>query len=472
MKGILAYGAYIPFHRLKKKTIAEAYGEKAVPGEKAVANFDEDSLSMGVEASLDCLKNRDDLASQIEAVYFATTTPSYDEKQGAVTIAAALDLPREIRTADIGHSLRASSTALLEALDYVSVHGKSALVISSDCRLGGAQGMVEQMVGDGAGALLVGTGDEVIANVLATYSNSLEHVGQWRSHGESFVRNWEDRFIQTIYMETIRKTILGLTEKSGIRPEEINKVIITGPHARAQLSAARVLGLNQDQFVQGLELEVGHTGTAQGPMMLISVLEQANPRDKILYLGYGEGCDAVLFEVTERILQFVKPLGIKGHLEHKDDSLLYTHYLKWKGMLPLEPGRRPEPSRPSAPAMQRNYHQNLVLYGSKCTMCGTPQFPKQRVCTVCQAKDQMEDYRFYGKKARVTTYTIDYLALSLAPPTIFAVIDFEGGGRMLTEVTDCTPGEIDIGLEVDMTFRRLYHSGGIHNYFWKAKPKR
>ena len=52
------------------------------------------------------------------------------------------------------------------------------------------------------------------------------------------------------------------------------------------------------------------------------------------------------------------------------------------------------------------------------------------------------------------------------------MVDYEGGGRFLCEMTDCEPERVAIGDEVEMTFRRLFTADGVHNYFWKARPKR
>ncbi|WP_018133064.1 OB-fold domain-containing protein [Effusibacillus pohliae] len=470
MVGIVSYGAYIPYYRLDRKKIADAFGERAMGGEKAVANFDEDSVSIAVSAGLDCLQGID--ASGIGALFFASTTVPYEEKQAASTIAAALDLKKSTRVADVTGSLRGSSAALLAAFDAVQAGGEPVLAAAADCRLGAPQGTNEQLFGDGGAALLIGRGDDVVARVLAVYSHTEEQIGVWRNRGDRFVQSWEERFVHTVYVQTVAASVRGVLAKSGLQPADFSKVVIAGPAPRAQLAAAASLGFQREQ-VQDLLLDtVGMTGTAHAPMMLAAVLEQASPGDRILYVSFGEGSDAIIFEVTEAIRRLPQRRGIRGHLPVKSDRLRYADYLKWRGILPTEPARRPETPRPSVTAMHRNYQQNLALYGSKCLECGTPQFPKQRVCVQCQAKDRMEDYRFYGRTAKVATYTIDHLAASPAPPTVVAVVDFAGGGRMICEVTDCDPAEMRIGMELEMTFRRLYEAGGIHNYFWKAKPKR
>lgn len=470
MIGILSYGAYVPFHRLERKQIAQAFGDRLATGEKAVANFDEDSVSIGVSAALDCLAGFDE--NEVAALFFATTTAPYHEKQSSSTIATALDLKPITRTAELTGSLRASSSGFLSAIDAVASGAGRTLVVTSDCRLGAPQGTNEQLFGDGGAAFLFGQGDDVIARVRTSFSHTHELIGNWRSQEDDFVRSWEDRFVQNIYLQAVSTSVRGVLEKCALTPNDFAKIVIAGPVPRAQLTAAGKLGFTKQQVQDPLADSIGMTGTAHAPMMLGAALENAVPGDLILYVSFGEGSDAIVFEVTEAIQRFSARRGISGHLEPKNNALMYNNYLKWKGILPTEPARRPDIPRPSVTAMYRNYRQNLGLYGSKCLKCDTPQFPQQRVCANCQAKDSMEAYRFYGKTAKVATYTIDYLAASPAPPTVVAVIDFAGGGRMICEVTDSDPSELQIGMEVEMTFRRLYQAGGIHNYFWKAKPKR
>jgi len=137
--------------------------------------------------------------------------------------------------------------------------------------------------------------------------------------------------------------------------------------------------------------------------------------------------------------------------------------------MPVEELRRPEPRVPSVTCLWRESRSVLALYGSKCKECGTVQYPPQRVCVNCLAKDHAEDYKFADKTGRIFTYTIDYLT-SIDPPVVIAAVDFEGGGRIMCEVTDCVPDKVKIDMPVKMCFRKLGRVGGIHNYFWKARP--
>ena len=207
-------------------------------------------------------------------------------------------------------------------------------------------------------------------------------------------------------------------------------------------------------------------------MMLVSSLENAKPGDRLLFATFGEGADAVIFRVMHGIHELPKRRGISIYLNSKSENMNYEKYLNWKNVISMEPARRPVMQQPSAPAMFRNRKQKLSFYGSRCLVCQTPHYPRQRICVNCRSKDQMEDYCFLRKKARIKTYAVDYLTSSQDPPVTFAVIDFEEGGRVIFEMTDCIPDSIDIGAEVEFTFRKLFEAGGMINYYWKAMPKR
>jgi len=152
MVGIISWGAYIPIYRLRRKDIAKVWGLPDVPGEKAVTNFDEDSITMAVEAAVNCLSDLD--RHQLSGLFFASTTSPYREKQAAAIIASAADLPGGVRAEDFTNSLRSGTIALSSALDAIHA-GSSAnlLVVASDSRLGKARSRFELELGDGAAAV-------------------------------------------------------------------------------------------------------------------------------------------------------------------------------------------------------------------------------------------------------------------------------------------------------------------------------
>lgn len=469
MIGIVAYGSYVPYRRLKRAAIAQVLGGPADKGERAVASFDEDSISMGVEAARDALRAAP--GQTPDTLVFATTTPPYADKLNAAIVGAALQLPLALRASDATGSVRAGTTALLQAADAVRGSANDALVVMSDARLAAPEAKAERSQGDGATAFLLGS-TNVVAELVASVSLTREFLDTWRQPDETFPHSWEERFaLSQVYAPLLGKVVGAVLEKAGVAPAALASVVLDCPNPRAVADVARRLKLDPARFADPLALTVGQTGAAHAGMMLANVLATASAGDLILVALAADGADALLFRVTDAIAQGRQPRSVGRLIESKGD-VAYGTYLKWREILPTEPPRRPDPSRPGAPPMLRSSEWKHGFVGSKCTACGTPQLPPQRVCVRCRAKDQMEPYPFADRVARVTTLTLDRLAVSLNPPTVSAVLDFDGGGRFLCEVTDCEPASVQIGDQVEMTFRRMFTADGIANYFWKSRPKR
>jgi 3-hydroxy-3-methylglutaryl CoA synthase len=474
MVGVISYGAYIPYHRISREEFHRAWGGFAMPGERAVANFDEDSISMAVEAARDCLIGMDYV--KIDALFLASTTLPYKEKLGSAIVAAALDLPAEVRTADFAGSLRVGTTALGCALDAIRAgSAKRVLVAVADTRMGAPSGQFEQALGDGAAALLLGD-DDLIAEISNGYHVSDEFSGVWRADGDAFVRSWEDRMVlEEGYSEVLPAAISALMKKCKREPKDFSKAVYDAPtDVRRHARVAAGLGFDPSQVQDPMFMTVGNTGSALALMMLVAALEEASAGDRILLASYGNGADAFEMKVTDGIGKLGERRGIRKNLESKRMVRNYETYLRWRDLLTLEPARRPERPPMSISELWRERRQLLAFYGQRCTNCGTPQYEVRpgRICVVCQAKDQFEPYRFADKKAKVFTFTQDMLQSSNDPPNTAVVVDFDGGGRGMFDLTDRDPEEVEVDMPVEMTFRKLYFNRGVHNYFWKARPVR
>ncbi|MGB6554338.1 MAG: OB-fold domain-containing protein, partial [Candidatus Binataceae bacterium] len=471
MAGIVSYGSYIPYRRLKRAAIAQMLGVAASKGERSVASFDEDSASMAVEAVRDALKAAPAASAQIGALIFATTTPPYGEKLNAAIVAAATRMPPNIRAVDLTGSVRAGISAILQGADAASGLKTNAIVAIGDARLGAPEGKAEQQNGDGAVAFVLGT-ENVIAEIEATASLTREFMDTWRAPGERFGHSWEERFTLTqAYSPLLGKAIADVLAKAKVAPGDLTKVILDAPNPRAADEIIRGMKLDPAKLGDNFALTVGQTGAAHPGLMLAGVLPSLKPGERVLVASVADGADAIVLRATPAIASFRPVRSVGMQIESKGD-VTYGSYLKWREILPTEPPRRPDPDRPAGPPMLRSQQGKFGFIGSKCTACGTPQLPPQRVCVKCRAFDKMEPYAFADRTAKIATYAIDRLAFSLNPPTVNVVIDFEGGGRFLCEMTDCEPDQVAIGDEVEMTFRRLFTADGVHNYFWKARPKR
>ena len=461
MAGITRYGSYVPFHRVRRAAMG------AGKGERAVASFDEDAVSMAVEAARDALRG----AAPAEALLFATTSPPYAEKLNAATIQAVLDLPASVRSAELGASSRMGLAALLLGAD-VATAGRRALVCAADVVVGAPGGARESQGGDAAAAFLLGSDDEAAARLVASASATTEVLDVWRLPEDRFAKQWEERFGAEVLAPVLQETVTRALVAARLEPTDLAVVILDATNPRATEALPRSLRTKPEQLADGLVASVGRAGAAHAGLLLARALDGARPGQRILVASLGDGCDVAVFEVTERIDAARPRHAVDGWIASKHDDLAYNSWLKWRGILPFEPPRRPDPDRPAAPAMHRHEAWKLGFVGSRCTACEAAHLPPQRVCSACGAVDQMRPEPFADRNARITTYTLDHLAYSLQPPIVDAVLDFEGGGRLLCELTDVEPSKVAIGDELEMTFRRLYTGAGVHNYFWKARPRR
>ena len=467
MPGISAYGAYIPRYRLG----AETDGWDSA-GQRSVANFDEDSVSMAVAAAIDCLNGTE--REEIDGLLFATTTPPYAEKQCASIIATALDLRRDIFTADITDVLRAGTTALKSALDSVAAgSAKNVLVVASDNRQGAPKGEAERNSGDGAVAFIISE-DAVIAEQAGSYTITENMMDTWRSAGDQFVRSWEDRFAIEEGLERIMgEAVSGFMEKEGVSVKDVAKLALYSPDARRHGQLARHLGFQPEQVQDPLFGRMGNTGAAFPLMLLAGALEDGSPGQLLLTVAYGDGSDVLGFRTTSKIGERGHGLGVSGFLDSGQVLGSYETYAKWRNVwLTDSSSRRPDPQSPSVTALWRESDQNIKFHGGVCNQCGYVQYPPQRVCVECQSRDDSTPIRLSDKLGTVFTYSLDYLAGTVDTPLAVVVVDFEPGGRVLCMMTDREVGEVQIGMPVQMSFRKLRVVNGIHNYYWKAVPLR
>jgi 3-hydroxy-3-methylglutaryl CoA synthase len=462
MAGIIAAGATIPRYRLPRELIAREWGSASAGGEKAVANHDEDSLTLAVNAAV-ALEGAGPVP---DAVFFATTTSPYDEKQGAATIAAVLDLPATTRTADFTGTLRAGTSALLAALDALgSGSAKRVLVATGECRLGEPDSMTEQNYGDAGAAVVLGT-DAGRAEVLATHSIADEFLGTWRTSDQAFPQSFPGAFESKFgYGRILGRAVQGLLAKAKVAPKDVATVILPTPSPRAPQGVAKALGLDpKAQLQDAFWMTVGDTGAAQPLVMLAAALERATPGQLVLVLGYGDGADAILLRATG-----APPVvggGVHRQIEVKRLLPSYGRYARFRRLVRKESATT---DVSSAVVLFRDRQELLPLHGGKCPKCSTVQFPKHRVCIECSAPDGLEDVKL-ARRGTLFTFTNDFLFESPDPPTTHAVVDLQGGGRLYCQLTDCDAEQVAIDMPLELTFRRIHGGGGFNNYFWKARP--
>ena len=483
MVGITAYGAYIPKRRLSRMAVIQSMAwlapglMTAAAGERSMCNWDEDAMTMAVAAARDCVTGMD--RSAINASYLASTSLPFKERQNSGILTTALNLPEEgLVTADFTASLKSGTTALLTAIDAVRGEGKdNVLVTASDARETKSAWFFEMWYGDGAASLLLGK-DNVIAEFKGAHSVSCDFVPSFRGAKMQFDYGWEERWIRDEgFTKIIPAAINGLLEKCGLSIDDISKVVYPCHLSkRVHQSIAKPLKAAPEKIQDNLAEVVGDTGAAQSLLMFVSALEEAKPGDKIVVASFGQGCDALLFEVTDNIKKLPARNGVKGSLANRKEEAQYSKFQKFRDLVNVEMGIRAEANKQTAlSALWRYRKQVLGLVGGECTKCGTPQYPKMRICVnpSCGAVDSQVEHEFADKTGSIKSYTGDMLAVSVDPPAIYGLVQFEGGGRALLDFTDCDLTDVKVGQPVKMSFRIKYYDAprDFHGYYWKAVPQ-
>lgn len=441
---ILAYASYVPAHRLGP--------DSGVRGTRAVASFDENSTTMAVAAARALPA---ELLDRAGSVWFATTSPAYLDKTNASAIHAALQLDPRVFASDLVGSGRST----VGALHAASAHG--GLVLAADVRVGKSGSSDEKLGGDGAAALLLGDGPGV-AEILATASATDELLDRWRVPTSLTGEQWEERFGFERYVELVRATVDRVLDQSGV--DAVDHVVLASSNS-AVVKRAGALVKGQ---LSTTTSPLGFSGAADVLVALADVLDRAEPGQTVLVVSAVDGSDAWLLRTTDLLPARRQPVPLAQQVTG-GIPVPYPTYLSWRGLLAREMPRRPEPDRPAGPPSLRGVGWKFGFAGARCTECGFVHLPPVPVCRSCGARQQMESVPVSRLRGRVATYTVDRLAYSPSPPVVDAVVDFDGGGRCAVEVADADPATVEVGTEVEMTFRSLFVAGGVHNYFWKAK---
>jgi len=474
--GIKSYGAYLPKYLLPRDLIGKAWDFPIVPGTKAVAMADEDSLTMGVEAGLDCISGID--PKTIDGLFFASTTQVYTEKDSASLIATVLDMREDIITTDFTDSLKAGTTAVARAVDTIKANKdiKSILVIASDTRVPEPSTMWEYGFADGAAALLIAEEETLPLSIDDYYSIAANVTGPWKRAGkDKFIRTFEVKMDSMFYFENLAKVMDKILKRNELKPEDISAAAYYYNNPRMHGRIAKMMKFAGGVAQNSVFFQLGDLGTPMSFILLIGALRRPKPDAKILMAGFGDGADAILLQVRDRnaLRDLGKTrMGLIGHQKSMKSLNNYNKFLDFKELVEKDRYTR----KSSAVTIWRDQASVYRWYGVKCKNCGAIQYPDMlRACYICRADDQMERVKL-GLRGTIFTFTLDHLVggTYLDTPVPRCVVDLDGGGRVLLNMTEIDKPEEDvkIGMKVELTFRKEHQGADFINYYWKCRPER
>lgn len=473
--GIKAFSVYIPRLRMDRASIAAAHAwampglRSAGKGERSFCSWDEDSITMSVDSVRACL--RTPVTGEVASLTFVSTTPAFSDLQNASLIAGAAGLSADIGTQDTGGSLRAGTSALLRTL---RAGGEGdAIVVASDNRRTKPASLSEMQYGAGSAAFRVGSGD-IIARVLGVATGVSQFIDHFRAEGENYDYQWEERWIRDEgYLKIVPATVARLFKSSGVRPEDIDFFCLPATIGGIAAAVAKALKLKPEAVVDNLAARCGDTGAAHPFMLLASALELAKPGQKILLVGFGEGCDALLLEATAAIAQYRPAMPVSAALARGVTEKAYNKFLSFSGELHLDWGMRSETDNKTALTQLYRARDMVVGFAAgQCADCGAIQFPRMPQCVQCSSSRDMTSVRLADQPAKVQTFTADSLMYYPSPPLFVGLVQFDNGARLVMEMVDVDPAKFDVGTPLRMAFRIKEKDSMRHynRYFWKAAP--
>jgi len=462
MTGIIDVSVYVPRYRLTGDVLAAQWGGSA-KSSRSVANHDEDPVTMAWEAADRCIESRE--AAMVDALYLASTSLPYAEKNNAAFLATALNLKSDIFCAEVTGSLRAGIGALRAARDSVAAGAATcALAVAADMRTAEPGDPAERSLGDAAGAVLVGN-ENPIARIVDIKSTVKELIDVWRTTEDKFIRKADAKFVQdegyTVFQAQAARAVL---EANSVDISDVKAVVPYTPDARTLRAVARSLKVAPERCFT-LVSEAGDTGAASPFTGLAAALHECEPGDHILLLSHSSGADAALLRVEDAVEDWKARRGLDEISARAVPVPSYGKFLQFRNALPAEvvdPWTSPV-------VLWREERDNFRRIAKKCNKCGAVQYPPRRICWNCSAKDDMSDLRL-GNEGTVYTFAKDHLPPNPNPPTVMVSVDVDGGGRFYTQLTDCDSEDVRVGMRVRFTLRRLHFGGGFHNYFWKFRP--
>ncbi len=341
--GIIGWGVYIPKYRISVDVIARMWGydldtlRNIWTEEKSIGNVDEDSVTIGYQASLNAIRRAGIDPRNIDAIYLGTESKPYAVKPGATIIAEALGIKPSHQVADLEFACRASSEAIRIGISLVeSGTAKYVLAIGADASQSSPGDVLEFTVGSGGAAYIIGPQLNAVAYFEGSTTYSTDTPDFWRRDGVPYPRHGEGFTGEPAYFNHIISAARLLMEELGLKPSDFDYAVFHQPNGKFPLRVGAMLGLSKEKILPGIVTPyIGNTYNGALLIGLAKILEEAKPGQRILAVSFGSGAgsDAFSIIVTDRIENAINRAPKVSDYINRKILVTYDIYLKMRGLI-------------------------------------------------------------------------------------------------------------------------------------------
>jgi hydroxymethylglutaryl-CoA synthase len=329
----------MPRKRIKTEEIARQWGKNPesikrglLLQEKTVPGFDEDTITISVAAGRAALDRAGIDPQKVGALYIGSESHPYAVKPSGTVVSEALGIGPEVHIADFEFACKAGTEAMFVALSLVEAgQMEYAMGIGADTSQGAPDDALEFSASAGGAAYIFGK-DNLIAEVLHTYSYTTDTPDFWRREGEFYPRHGGRFTGEPAYFTHVMGATSGILERTGYKPEQFAYVVFHMPNGKFPLSVGKKLGFKQEQLETGWIVNMmGNTYSGSSPTGLAAILDVAKPDDLILITSFGSGAgsDSFILKATDHLpkVQGLAPT-VRSMLDGPRQYVTYGEYAK------------------------------------------------------------------------------------------------------------------------------------------------
>jgi len=347
--GIVSYGAYLPRYRITPQEIGRVWGtdgeqmsKNLLILSKSVPSPDEDVITISIEAARNMLRRCEVNPQDIGAIYVGSESHPYAVKPTGTVVAEAIGAGPNLTVADYEFACKAGTAAIQTCMGLVgSGMIKYGVAIGADTSQGAPGDALEFSASAGGAAYLIGS-EKVIARINKTCSYTTDTPDFWRREGQCYPSHGGRFTGEPAYFKHILAAAKNLFGVMGTKPTDYQYAVFHQPNGKFPVRVAKQLGFTEQQIEVGLLTPfIGYTYSGAVPLGLASVLDVAEPGQRIFAVAYGSGAGSDAFDIT--VTDEIKELRreraptVKELVERKK-FLDYATYAKYRGKIRMKEG--------------------------------------------------------------------------------------------------------------------------------------